>query len=73
MLLAAVNSFLEQADTKALHNAFTKSEAEARVLRETVTSLRETVSRSDGENKALYEAVTALRATVTGLQDRITR
>lgn len=73
LLLAAVNSFLEQVDTKALHNAFQKNEAESRALRETVVSLRETVLKNASENKTMYEAVTTLRATVAGLQDRITR
>lgn len=73
MLLAAVNSFLEQADTKALHTAFTKSEIEARAQRENVISLRETVSKNADESKALCEALSTLRATVAGLQDRIIR
>lgn len=73
MLLAAVNSFLGQADTKALHTAFTKQEEDIRMLRDAVTGLRETVPRIAEEHKAMREVVTTLHATVTTLQGRIAR
>lgn len=73
MLLAAVNSFLEQADTKALHTAFTKQEEDIRMLREAITGLRETVPRITEEHKAMCEVVATLHATVTALQGSIAR
>lgn len=73
MLLAVVNSFLEQADTKALHTAFARQEEETKLLREAVAGLRETVPKIAEEHKAMRDVVTTLHATVTALQDSIAR
>lgn len=73
MIVAAVTAFLEQADTKALHESFVKSQLEIKELREATASLREAITKIAEDNKTLCNAVPGLRATVDRLEDHAKR